>query len=65
VRLLGSIAHERGAGVLLVTHDLEAASIADRHCTLRDGRLVESGPAGAQPARQPLPQRPHATITQR
>jgi len=44
VRLLRSIAHERGAAVLLVTHDLEAASIADRHCTLRDGRLVDARP---------------------
>jgi putative ABC transport system ATP-binding protein len=46
VRLLGTIAHERGAAVLLVTHDLEAASIADRHCTLRDGRLCEAHPDG-------------------
>jgi ABC-type lipoprotein export system ATPase subunit len=44
VELLRSIAHERGAYVLLVTHDHEAASIADRRCTLRDGRLVESDP---------------------
>ena len=44
VELLRSIAHERGAGVLLVTHDLEAASIADRRCTLRDGRLTEAHP---------------------
>jgi ABC-type lipoprotein export system ATPase subunit len=42
VELLRSIAHERGAAVLLVTHDVEAASIADRHCTLRDGRLTEA-----------------------
>jgi putative ABC transport system ATP-binding protein len=41
VRLLAAVAHERGAAVLLVTHDLEAAGIADRRCTLRDGRLVE------------------------
>jgi ABC-type lipoprotein export system ATPase subunit len=44
VELLRSIAHERGAAVLLVTHDLEAASIADRRCTLRDGRLTEAHP---------------------
>jgi putative ABC transport system ATP-binding protein len=37
--LLRSIAHERGAGVLLVTHDVATARIADRRCTLRDGRL--------------------------
>jgi putative ABC transport system ATP-binding protein len=46
VRLLGSIAHERGAAVLLVTHDLEGASIADRHLTLRDGRLAGPDPGG-------------------
>ncbi|MGH2853335.1 MAG: ABC transporter ATP-binding protein [Solirubrobacteraceae bacterium] len=41
VMLLESIAQERGAGVLLVTHDPEAAAIADRHCTLRDGKLID------------------------
>ncbi len=40
VELLGSIAHERGAAVLLVTHDAEVAAFADRCCTLRDGRLI-------------------------
>jgi putative ABC transport system ATP-binding protein len=41
VELLRSVAHEREAGVLLVTHDFEAASIADRRFTLRDGKLTE------------------------
>jgi putative ABC transport system ATP-binding protein len=41
VELLSSIAHERGAAVLLVTHDVEAAAIADRCCTLRDGKLLD------------------------
>ena len=41
VGLLRSIAHERNAAVLLVTHDLEAAKIADRRCTLRDGKLAQ------------------------
>jgi len=27
--------------VLLVTHDRDAAAIADRCCTLRDGKLIE------------------------
>jgi putative ABC transport system ATP-binding protein len=40
VQLLGSIAHERNAAVLLVTHDLAALDIADRSCALRDGRLT-------------------------
>ena len=42
VELLREVARERGAGVLLVTHDLEAASLADRHVTLRDGRLARA-----------------------
>ncbi len=41
VELLRSIAHERRAAVVLVTHDSDAAAIADRRFTLRDGRLVE------------------------
>jgi ABC-type lipoprotein export system ATPase subunit len=43
VQLLRDVAHEEDAAVLLVTHDLEAASVADRRCTLRDGRLSEHG----------------------
>jgi putative ABC transport system ATP-binding protein len=41
VDLLAAVAHERGAAVLLVTHDVEAAAVADRRCTLRDGKIVE------------------------
>jgi ABC-type lipoprotein export system ATPase subunit len=44
VELLRSIAHERGAMVLLVTHDHEAASVADRRLALRDGTLSTSLP---------------------
>jgi putative ABC transport system ATP-binding protein len=44
VELLRAIAHERDAAVLLVTHDLEAAAIADRRCTLRDGKLTDGYP---------------------
>jgi putative ABC transport system ATP-binding protein len=39
VELLASIGREDGAAVLLVTHDMEAAALADRVETLRDGRL--------------------------
>jgi putative ABC transport system ATP-binding protein len=53
VELLHAVAHEREAAVLLVTHDLEAAAIADRRCTLRDGRLTEDERGGATPG--PLP----------
>ena len=48
VELLHSIARERDAAVLLVTHDLEAAAIADRRCTLRDGRLSVDGVPSVQ-----------------
>jgi putative ABC transport system ATP-binding protein len=39
VELLRRIAREREAAVVLVTHDGEAAALADRRLTLRDGRL--------------------------
>jgi putative ABC transport system ATP-binding protein len=39
VELLRTIAHEQGAAVVLVTHDRDAAALADRDYTLRDGRL--------------------------
>lgn len=39
VELLHSVAHEREAAVLLVTHDADAAALADRRLTLRDGKL--------------------------
>jgi putative ABC transport system ATP-binding protein len=44
MQLLHSIAQERGACVLLVTHDQEAAAIADRCTTLRDGKLTDGNP---------------------
>ena len=40
LQLLADVAREQQAGVLLVTHDPQAAAIADRVCTLRDGRLL-------------------------
>jgi len=55
VELLHGIARERGAGVLLVTHDTEAAHLADRRFTLRDGRLQEGNLDGEGP--EPLPER--------
>jgi ABC-type lipoprotein export system ATPase subunit len=42
VELLHGVARERSAGVLLVTHDTEAARIADRRFTLRDGKLLQT-----------------------
>jgi putative ABC transport system ATP-binding protein len=44
LELLRAISHEEQVGVLLVTHDPQAAEIADRVQTLRDGKLVEHEP---------------------
>jgi putative ABC transport system ATP-binding protein len=49
IALLGEIAHERGAGVLLVTHDTEAAHLADESYTLRDGELHKDTPDRQEP----------------
>ncbi len=46
VELLRSISHDRGAMVVLVTHDTEVAALADRHYALRDGALVEGESTG-------------------
>jgi putative ABC transport system ATP-binding protein len=51
LELLHTIAHERDAAVLLVTHDPQAAEIADRVHTLRDGRLVADELDRAHPTR--------------
>jgi putative ABC transport system ATP-binding protein len=51
IELLRSLAHEQGAAVVLVTHDIEAAALADRRYTLRDGRLTAvASTADARPA---------------
>lgn len=47
--LLADIARRRRAAVLLVTHDPQAAAIADRVFTLRDGKLVQSEAAIGEP----------------
>ena len=52
VQLLSSIAHERNAAVVLVTHDLAALEIADRSHALRDGKLTGAGPTHSAPAPQ-------------
>jgi putative ABC transport system ATP-binding protein len=39
--MLAEIAREQRAAVLIVTHDVQAAAVADRVCTLRDGRLAD------------------------
>jgi putative ABC transport system ATP-binding protein len=58
MELLRLIAHEREASVLLVTHDLEAAAVADRRCTLRDGKLTDGYPDTG--ARDPSATHSHA-----
>jgi ABC-type lipoprotein export system ATPase subunit len=58
VHLLRSVAHERGARVLLVTHDRDAAAIADRCTTLRDGKLTDGNPASETP--NPVAAPPHS-----
>jgi putative ABC transport system ATP-binding protein len=45
--LLSAICRERNVAVVLVTHDPQAASYADRVQALRDGRLVEHEPGRA------------------
>jgi putative ABC transport system ATP-binding protein len=42
VELLHAIAGERGAAVVLVTHDSEAALLADRRYRMRDGTLSDA-----------------------
>jgi putative ABC transport system ATP-binding protein len=46
VELLATIAHERGAAVVLVTHDTDAGKLADRRYTLRDGKLLDDSVGG-------------------
>jgi ABC-type lipoprotein export system ATPase subunit len=50
--LLAGLTRERGTAVLLVTHDPQAVTVADRVHALRDGRLVGYRPdtAGTQTA---------------
>lgn len=61
IELLGTIAHERKAIVLLVTHDQEAAAVADRRYTLRDGQLYNDE---YSLPRTPLPTQAPTAITQ-
>lgn len=44
VTLLESMARQKGKTVLMATHVLEAAKIADRVFTIQDGRLLEQAP---------------------
>ncbi|HEV3047037.1 MAG TPA: ABC transporter ATP-binding protein [Solirubrobacteraceae bacterium] len=55
VRLLASLAHEQGAAVVLVTHDAEAARLADRGYALRDGKLFAAAEPSPIPPAEPAP----------
>ncbi len=66
VELLQRHTRERESSVLLVTHDSEVAALADRHCHLRDGRIVHRATEPGAPAVRecgPQPQRGHAGAT--
>lgn len=48
--LLGEVARDVGASALIVSHDDDAASIADRVVRIRDGRVTEQAEPGRQSA---------------
>jgi putative ABC transport system ATP-binding protein len=60
VALLHSLSRELQTGVLLVTHDTEAAAAADRRRMMRDGVLVGE----PEPATGPSSEPPDAVDTQ-
>jgi putative ABC transport system ATP-binding protein len=45
IELLRSVAHDRGASVLIVAHDSRIVPFADRVFHLEDGRLLDPSPA--------------------
>jgi putative ABC transport system ATP-binding protein len=53
LRLLSEIAHERAVATLLVTHDPEAAAVADRTHTMSDGKLSSGAPHDLFPTHLP------------
>jgi ABC-type lipoprotein export system ATPase subunit len=55
--LLAEIAHEQQTAVLLVTHDPQAAAVADRVCGLRDGKLLQ-GESATELSQSPIPLSP-------
>lgn len=47
LELLAEVAHERETAVLVVTHDPQAAQVANRVLALRDGRLTRHEPTAS------------------
>jgi putative ABC transport system ATP-binding protein len=63
VALLHSLASEHGAAVVLVTHDPEAAAVADRRFAMRDGRLTGGHDRGEDAPRVVGPAPGHAGVS--
>jgi putative ABC transport system ATP-binding protein len=53
MRILASIAHERGSAVLVVTHDPRVLPFADRIVEIEDGMLVDERSGGPERVRMP------------
>jgi putative ABC transport system ATP-binding protein len=47
MRLLSRLARERGAAVLIVTHDTRIQEVADRIISMEDGNVVSQDEEGA------------------
>jgi ABC-type lipoprotein export system ATPase subunit/ABC-type antimicrobial peptide transport system permease subunit len=66
VRLLVSLAHDDGRTVVMVTHNTDLASLADRVVHLRDGRVVKdervSRPRAVSMAGRARPSTPKGTV---
>jgi putative ABC transport system ATP-binding protein len=52
MRILASIAHERGSAVLVVTHDPRVVPFADRIVQIEDGRLIDERSGGPKRVRR-------------
>jgi putative ABC transport system ATP-binding protein len=57
MELFRRVAHEQGAGVLVVTHDHRALDVFDRHLEMEDGALLAERSAGVRAS--PPAARPH------
>jgi putative ABC transport system ATP-binding protein len=53
MELFRKVAHEQGAGVIVVTHDQRALDVFDRHMEMEDGRLRPTSAVPADPTDLP------------